>query len=85
LFLSVGDTVKPLVRGVFADGVTRDLSRSTDVTFASSNPSVVSALPDGTLRAMGAGMTRVIVSSGPASAEVLVNVESVPRRRVVNH
>jgi hypothetical protein len=85
LFLSVGDIVKPFVRGAFDDGVTRDLSRSTSVAFASSDPSVVSALADGSLRAVGPGNARVTVSSEAASAEVLINVESVPRRRGVNH
>ncbi len=73
-FLNVGDTVKPRVSGVFADGVTRDLSRSTTVVFASSDPSVVSALPDGTLKATGAGIAWVTVSADAASAEVLINV-----------
>jgi len=84
-FLKIGDTVKPFVRGVFTDGVTRDLSRSTAVAVASSDPAVVSVLSDGSLKAMGFGSTRVTVFSGAASAEILINVESVPRKRVVNH
>jgi len=85
VFLNVGDTVKPFVRGVFADGVTRDLSRSAAVAFASSNTAIVSALPDGTLKATGAGSARITVFSGTASAELLINVESIPKRRAVNH
>jgi hypothetical protein len=83
--LRVGDTVKPHVSGVFADGVTRDLSRWTNVAFASSNPSVVSALPDGTLRAIGGGTARVTVSADSVSADVFINVQSIPRRETVNH
>jgi PKD repeat protein len=84
-FLNVGDSVKPFVRGVFADGVTRDLTRSTTVAFVSSNPSVVSALPDGTLRATGSGTARVTVSSDAATAEILIDVQPVPRRRAASH
>lgn len=83
--LRVGDTAKPRVSGVFADGVTRDLSRSTAVGFASSNASVVSVLPDGTLKAIGFGTARVTVSSDAASAEMLINVQSAARRRGVSH
>jgi PKD repeat protein len=84
-FLNVGDTVKPFVRGVFADGVIRDLSRSSAVAFVSGNPSVVSALSGGSLIAVGAGSSRVTVSSGTASAEILINVESIPKKRAVRH
>jgi pimeloyl-ACP methyl ester carboxylesterase len=84
-FLNVGDSVKPFVRGVFADGVTRDLSRSAAVAFASSNTAIVSTLPDVTLKATGAGSARITVFSGTASAELLINVESIPKRRAVNH
>jgi PKD repeat protein len=85
IFLNVGDTVKPFVRGVFTDGVTRDLSRSTAVAFGSIDPSVVTVLGDGTLKAVGFGTARVTVFSGPASAEILFHVESVPRRRAARH
>jgi PKD repeat protein len=85
LFLNVGDTLKPFVRGVFTDGVTRDLSRSAAVAVVSSDPAIVSVLADGSLKAIGFGSARVTVFSGAASAEILINVESVGRKRVVNH
>ncbi len=62
-FLKAGDATKVYVSGVFTDGVTRNLSGSTTVAFASSDLSVIAVLPDGTLKAVGPGTARVTVSS----------------------
>jgi hypothetical protein len=74
----IGDGVNMVVYGVFADGSTVDLTRSTLTTWASDNPSVATVDVQGTVTAVGPGSAKIIVANRNATAVVTV---TVPRAR----
>src|SRR5213594_1291011 len=50
------------VFGNFVDGVRREITRSREVTYASSNPQVATVAPDGLVKAVGEGTATITVS-----------------------
>ena len=84
-FMKVGETEQITVRGVFDDGVSREMTGAAAVVYSSSNVAVAIAKPDGTLVAVGAGDAIITATAGDASGQAVVSVEAVPRRRAVAH
>jgi Bacterial Ig-like domain (group 3)/Dockerin type I domain/Bacterial Ig-like domain (group 2) len=64
----VGQQQKVGVTATFSDGSVLDLSKSTKLSFTSSNPSVVSVDPTGLLTSLTAGNTTVKVAYGALTA-----------------
>jgi len=85
LFLRIGEAEQISVRGVFGDGVPRQMTGSSNVTYSSSDVSVAVVQPDGRVHAVGAGHAVIKVSAGDGTGEVAVSVESAPRTRAVAH
>jgi hypothetical protein len=62
LELSVGDGVPIQVFGAYADGTFLRLTRSTQTTYLSQNPSIASVSSDGTITAVAPGSTQIVVN-----------------------
>jgi uncharacterized protein YjdB len=84
-FLTVGDSQRIVIRGVFGDGITREITGAATVSYSSSDVAVAVVRPDGTLIAVGSGQASITATAGDASGQVAVSVEAAPRRRAVSH
>jgi hypothetical protein len=71
LRLSIGRKGYLSVEGVFEDGTTTDLTKSSRTKFTSSAPSVASVDAQGIVTPLTPGSTRVVVTNGNASSRFL--------------
>jgi hypothetical protein len=81
LLRRVGAVAELDVRGLFADGVARDLTHpDRGTTYASSNPDVLAVHPSGLVQARSRGTAQVLVQSHgrSATATIAVAVPSPP-------
>lgn len=66
------------VQGTYSDGIVRDISSpSAGTTYTTQDPTVVQILEDGSLQAVGEGLTTVLISNGGVSASQEVKVDFV--------
>lgn len=63
------------IDGIFADGKTRDISKSREINYSSSNPQVVTVTPDGLVKAIGEGAATITITYKGKPATVPVKVE----------
>lgn len=63
------------VDGVFADGATRDISKSREIQYISSNPQVATVTADGLVEAVDPGATTITVTYKGKSVTVPVTVK----------
>lgn len=74
-FTHVGDHVPLRVLGAFADGSQAELTRSSNITFASTDPRVASITSAGIVTALGEGKTSIVVRTPSADYAVPVRVQ----------
>lgn len=70
----VGDTLKAIAKGIYSNGSTRDIT--TEVTWASSDNSVVSVGDDGKMVLAKAGKAEISASLGDKSSQIKITVSS---------
>ncbi|MCI0371454.1 MAG: Ig-like domain-containing protein [candidate division NC10 bacterium] len=63
------------VEGTFTDGTTRDISKSREITYVSSNPQVATVTPEGLVEAVEPGTTTITVTYKDKSTTVPVTVK----------
>jgi len=63
------------VKGAFADGQTRIITKSREIQYVSGNPQVATVTTDGLIKAVGEGTTTITVTYKGKSATVPVKVE----------
>ena len=74
-FTHVGDQIPLRVLAAFADGSSAELTRSSNTTFASSDPRVASITAGGMVTAVEAGKTSILVRTPSADYSVPVRVQ----------
>ncbi|MFQ5656768.1 MAG: Ig-like domain-containing protein [Candidatus Methylomirabilales bacterium] len=70
------------VEGTFTDGMNRDITKSSETTYTSSNPQVATVSTEGFVEAVDNGTATITVTYKDKSVTVPVTVDFTPRQRL---
>ncbi len=74
-FFGANDREHLDVEGTFADGMTREITKSREIRFTSNNPQVVTVTPEGLVEAVEPGKTTITVTYKDKTTTVPVTVK----------